>query len=460
MNGRINRNGASFRDPSGFVFYANDQLYRQVNNSYQSDYDRLFSSGLYDSLTNNEFLIEHTEVDFPPPVASLAYKIIKPAAIPFISYPYEWSFSQLKDAALTTLQIQRTALELGMTLKDGSAYNIQFHNGKPLLIDTLSFEHYNEGTPWVAYGQFCSHFLAPLVLMTFTDIRLQQLLRVYIDGIPLDLAAPLLPGKTKTKFGLLTHLHLHARSKKHFEQKTASLKKKTVSRRGLSGIIDSLEKTIKKLHLPEQDTEWADYYDNTNYSEQAFERKKKIVSQYLSQLQPTSVWDLGANNGVFSRLASAKNIPTISFDIDPIAVERNYLCAKQENTPNLLPLLLDLTNPSPAIGWANSERSDILSRGKPHTVLVLALIHHLAISNNLPLSHIAEYFNKMADKAVILEFVPKSDSQVQRLLTSRQDIFDNYSETAVEEAFTEYFQLSEKTQIDQSERVLYLFVKP
>jgi hypothetical protein len=207
------RVGASFRDPSGFLFTRQGVLYRQVNQEYRTHYDLLMSSGLYTRLVGMGLLIPHDEVAEQPQESEVAYRVIRPEPLEFVSYPYEWSFSQLKDAALATLAIQKQSLEAGMVLKDASMYNIQFFHGKPVLIDTLSFETYREGDPWVAYRQFCQHFLAPLALMAHTDVRLSQLLRVYIDGIPLDLAARLLPRRTRYGLGLATHIHLHAAAK-------------------------------------------------------------------------------------------------------------------------------------------------------------------------------------------------------------------------------------------------------
>ena len=208
------RLSSSFRDPNGFIFKQGDTLYRQVNQSYASEYSMLMESGLYDKLTKIGILIPHEDVNVTPAEPAQAFKVIQPQYIPFISYPYEWSFGLLKEAALKTLSIQKRALKAGMTLKDASAYNIQFVNGKAALIDSLSFDIYHEGEPWVAYRQFCQHFLAPLALMAHTDVRLNQLLRVYIDGVPLDLASRLLPFASRLNFGLLTHLHLHARLQK------------------------------------------------------------------------------------------------------------------------------------------------------------------------------------------------------------------------------------------------------
>lgn len=214
--GHQDKVAGSFRDPSGFVFVRNHVLFRQVNQQYRVHYDHLMDSGLYQRLLGDGLLVPHTEADGALAVSDDAYKVIQPEAIPFISYPYEWCFSQYKDAALTTLAIQKRALEFGMSLKDASAYNIQLLRGKPVLIDTLSFELYPEGQPWVAYRQFCQHFLAPLALMSYRDMRLGQLMSTYIDGIPIDLASTLLPFRSRFRLALLLHIHLHARSQRRY----------------------------------------------------------------------------------------------------------------------------------------------------------------------------------------------------------------------------------------------------
>ncbi len=455
----------SFRDPSGFVFTRDGVLYRQVNKAGQADYDQLMGlapdsvrPGLYHALADVGMLIPHEEVDLPAPASETAYKVLKPRFVPFMSYPYEWSFSQLKDAALLTLAIQNRAMEFGMTLKDSSAYNIQFLDGTPVLIDTLSFEKYKEGEPWVAYRQFCQHFLAPLALMSHRDVRLSQLLRVFIDGIPLDLASSLLPSGTKFSLALGTHIHLHARSQRRYADKTVKPGGRKVSRTALLGVISNLGSGVRKLGWKPKGTEWAEYYDETNYSSQAFQRKRALVAGYLERTGPNLVWDLGANTGVFSRLAADKGIRTVSFDVDPAAVEKNYLDCRERGETNILPLVLDLTNPSPAIGWENRERLSLLERGPADTVLALALIHHLAIGNNLPLPKVARFFSRICSRLVI-EFVPKMDSQVQRLLATREDIFPDYTQGAFEEHFRRFFEIAAQDGIEGSERTLYLMAR-
>jgi len=449
-------NPGSFRDPDGFLFYRDGVLYRQVNSSCKEDYDLLMSSGLYQELSTKGLIISHEETDVPFSNPEPGYKVIQPQFVPFISYPYEWSFSQLKDAALTTLTIQELAFAKGMSLKDSSAYNIQFVNGKPVLIDTLSFEKYREGEPWVAYRQFCQHFLAPLALMSKKDVRLNQLLRIYIDGIPLDLAASLMPRSSRFKMSLYMHLFLHSKIQQSHQQ-DRELKKegRKISKLGFIGIINSLKKAVMKLEWKPEGTEWDNYYTDTNYTDESLEHKKEIVKKYMEMISPATVWDLGANNGLFSRIASEEGIPTIAFDIDPSAVEKNYLEVKHKKELNMLPLVLDLTNPSPGIGWENNERTSFVERGPVDMVLSLALIHHLAISNNVPLCKLAVFFSKLCH-SLIMEFVPKTDSQTQRLLVAREDVFPGYTQEEFENEFSAHFDIIESTKVKNSQRTLYL----
>lgn len=417
------------------------------------------SSGLYDKLVATGLLIAHTEEPQQSAATEDAYRVLRPERLPFISYPYEWCFSQLRDAALTTLRIQSEALQAGMSLKDASAYNIQFRDAQPVFIDTLSFERYEEGMPWTAYRQFCQHFLAPLALMSRTDIRLGLMLRTHIDGIPLDLASRLLPRLTWLNPGLLTHIHLHGAAQKRYEGEQVRNPRVQggVSRTALLGIIDSLQSTVSGLTWTPAGTTWGDYYANTNYSDKAMKGKSRIVAQLLERItpRPEMVWDLGANTGVFSRLASNAGAQTVAWDIDPAAVEKNYRECRLTSEPRLLPLVGDLTGPSPDLGWALKERRSLVSRGPADLVLALALVHHLAIGNNVPLGRVAAFLAEVGHWAIV-EFVPKSDSQVKRLLASREDVFDTYTREDFETEFSRSFQIVESVPVPDSERVITL----
>lgn len=453
----------SFRDPSGFVFTRDGVLYRQVQACYASQYRQLADSGLADLLMRDGLLIPHRQVDLAPEGEN-GLLVIQPERVPFISYPYEWSFSQLRDAALATLRIATTALDHGMVLKDASAYNIQFVSGKPLLIDTLSFERYQPGEPWVAYRQFCQHFLAPLALMSYVDVRLLQLSRVYLDGIPLDLAASLLPFKARINPLLYMHLVLHAR----FQQKYAGdagkqahrldagqARRPAVGQTALRGMLDSLRSAVESRCLPAQKGEWTEYYTETNYTPAGLEHKRQLVEEYLAEAAPATVWDLGANDGHFSRLATKQGIDVVAFDGDPLVVEACYRRCVKDGERRLLPLTLDLANPSPALGWAHAERDALLDRGPADLVMALALIHHLAIGNNVPLPDIAAFLRRCG-RRLIIEFVPREDSQVQRLLTGREDIFTSYTREGFEAAFAQYFTIRRVEPVRDSLRLLYL----
>jgi hypothetical protein len=451
---------SSYRDPSGFLFTRAGVLYRQVNAGYREDYDLLMSSGLYAALVERGWLVAHAEVEEAPADLDGAYRVLRPEVLPVITYPYEWCFSQLQDAALLTLEIQTLALAHGMLLKDASAYNVQFHHGRPCFIDTLSFTRYREGLPWVAYRQFCEHFLAPLALMAHTDVRLAQLQRAYLDGIPLDLASRLLPGRTRWQWGLLLHLHLHANAQLRHADDAAragggAAGQGRLSLIGLQGLLSSLAGTVKGLRWQPAGTEWADYYTATNYTDEASRHKAELVADYLTRCAPALVWDLGANDGTYSRLASDRGILTVAFDIDPAAVEKNYRAVRARSEHHLLPLLLDLTNPSPGTGWGNAERAGWQERGRPDTIVALALLHHLAIGHNVPLARIAALLAELAP-TLIIEFVPKADSQVQRMLATREDIFADYHREGFERAMGTRFLIDDCQPIHGSARLLYL----
>jgi len=448
---------SSFRDPSGFLFQRSGGLFRQINRSFQPDYEQLIQSGLYEKLVEDRLLIPHEEVDEPPLEPAGAYRVIRPERIGFISNPYEWCFSQLKDAALLTLKVQRIALKHQMSLKDASAYNVQFVRGRPILIDSLSFERLPKGQPWTAYRQFCQHFLAPLLLMSKVDIRLADLLRVYIDGIPLDLTSRLLPARTYLSPGALIHIHLHARAQARYAGQDVhrASKQRQMGVNALVGLVDSLQGIVTRLTWRPAGTAWGDYYAFHNYSKIAMQAKRDAVRSMLEEARPASVWDLGANTGEFSRLASDMDISTLAFDIDPAAVERNYRQVIEDGETHMLPLVMDFTNPSPSIGWAHAERQSLADRGPADLLMALALVHHLAIGNNLPLDRIATFLRRLG-RWLIIEFVPKSDSQVQQLLSSRQDIFAEYHEAGFEAAFSQHFRTVRKQVLEESGRSMYL----
>lgn len=448
----------SFRDPAGFVFLRDEQVFRQINLAGKEDFALLINSGLYEKLAKTGDLVQHHEGDFPPAETMNHWKVIRPETVPFVSYTFEWCFSQWQQAALLTLRIQRVALEYGMTLKDASAYNVQFRGSRPVFIDTLSFSKYSPGEPWAAYGQFCRHFLAPLLLMSYRDVRLGALMAAHIDGIPLDLASSLLPRRTWFRFSVLTHLHLHAKAVKRQPQTAEVRTKYKVSQQAQLALLENLETLVRRLRWLPRGTEWADYTDEHNYTPVALEHKKSVVQGFVSERKPASLWDIGANTGVFSRLASGQGILTVASDSDAAAVEKNYLCCVEEGNKSLLPLIADVTNLSPGIGWANSERAPLTERIRAEMIFALALVHHLAIAHRLPFDHIARFFAEHC-RYLVIEFVPKEDSQVVRMLSTRGDSFPDYTRENFEAAFGAFFHLKEKIVLKDSIRILYLMTR-
>lgn len=444
-----NKEYSSFRDPAGYVYYENDLVYRRVNKCYFKEYDHLINSGLYQELLDNSYIVSQKEI-----YRCEDYILLEVEKIPFISYPYEWCYEEIKDASILTLKIEQLSLKYGMTLKDASGYNVQFLNGKPIFIDILSFMFYKDGSPWMAYGQFCRHFLCPLVLMRYVDERLNSLLINYIDGIPLDIASNIL-GK---RGGLvsLEHIKLHNKSIIN-NNNNLNNKKYNLSKSSILNIIAMLERQINNLKRKKSISEWDNYYDNTNYDAIADKSKHIIINKYLKEIKcknNDTIWDLGSNDGKYSYIASKYVNNVISFDIDYNTVNRNYINIKNNNK-NILPLLLDLTNPSPAIGFASLERKSVTDRGGCKCILALAIIHHIAISNNVSFDKIAEWFSKLG-KYLIIEFVPKNDSQVEKLLKTRNDIFDWYNIDNFEELFSSYYKIISNSKIKNSKRVIYL----
>jgi hypothetical protein len=446
----------SFRDPSGFVYSRDGTLYRQINTSFRDSFEAFLASGLYEELVRDGLLVSHEPVGVELSATRDAYAVIRPERISFISYPYEWSFGQLQDAANLTLEIQERALARGFTLRDSSAYNVQFQNGRPILIDTLSFEPAEEGKAWGAYKQFCEQFLLPLTLMATRDVRCSTLLRSYLDGIPLDLGSRLLPRRTWVSLSTLLHIHLHAWAQGKYAGSAVSsaAKGRSMSRNSILTLVKNLKAAVRRLSWKPAGTEWAEYTTDNNYSQSAAGFKRNQVIAHLRASNAATVWDLGANTGDYSRAAREVASFVASFDLDPAAVERNYRRVRADNEKGMLPLLLDLANPSPAQGWAGRERLSLEERGPADAILALALIHHLAIGHNLPLERVAGYLAKLG-KVLIIEFVPKSDAQVTRLLLSRPDIFPTYTKEGFEAAFSRYFRIEAAEHIQDSERWLY-----
>jgi len=452
------KEASSLRDPGGYIFYDNGIVYRSISKAYQSDFDFLNNSGLYKHLVDQNYLISHKESNYTS--SDEHYKIIEPTKIDFISYPYEWSFSQFKEAALLTLKIQLESTNYGMTLKDATPYNIQFVKTKPLFIDTLSFEKiFNEDYSWSALKQFNEMFLGPLILMSRVDISANSYLKTNINGIPLNKILELLKFKDKLNpfifFNLIVPNFISSNKRSSNNGASKDLK---ISKNQHQNIIRSYLDFIESLNINSLKTEWGKYNKETEDEKNDYViNKEKFLINFLEQLKPKFVWDVGANDGTYSRIICNNlnsNPAVFSLDIDPVCVENNYLINKK-NKLNLTPLLFDLANPSPSIGWLNQERKNIFSRlPEPQLIVGLALIHHI-INLNIKINEIIKFF-ALTKEFAIIEYIPIHDIKCQQIFKSRMDKIEYPHEDEFQKEIEKYFRILKVEKLNPTDRKLYL----
>lgn len=454
-----NQHSSSFRDPSGYIFNDGGVLKRCINPIYFKQYFALRDQDFFSKLFNSDLLIKHKEL-----LASESEIIIQPEEIPFVTYPYEWSFNQYKEAALLTLKLQKYSLQNGFSLKDASSFNVTFYEGKAIFIDTLSFDFYIENQPWRGYKQFISHFLGPLVLAHYHGAQSLKLLSSFIDGIPIKMLSSMLPLKSKLNPFLYSNIHLLSKfEEKHNEDDKKDVKSVLLSKKAQLNIISSLYDYIKKLSLKEE-SEWGDYYNKINYTDKAFLQKSEIINNWINKLKAKVLIDVGGNDGTFVRQIQSKLELALVCDIDNNAVDLNYKSIKLNKESNILPFVLDVLNPSPSIGFNNKERDSFINRVKkfaPDVTLALALIHHMSLSGNIPFKMSANFFASFS-KYLIIEFPKRDDSWVERLLNTKAEFknyFDFYNINNFEKEYAILFNLLEKKEIKDTHRVLYLFEK-
>lgn len=441
---------SSFRDPAGFIFTEDGLFYRQITECGSTAFRQLIDSGLQETLCKDNLTLPFELIS-----EDSEWVVLLPKQLSFISYPYEWCFSQLKDAALTTLAIQERALSVGLSLKDASAYNIQFDEGKPKLIDTSSFEIYSEGRPWIAYRQFCTHFLAPLLLMSKVSPDFGRTQAAFIDGIPLPLAVASVPRRTWLNPWLNLHLKQHAKAVADSPEHSPA-QSRVMPKSAVLGLLKTLTSAVNGLKFNPKKSSWGDYSSSTSYTDAGSKDKARVVQVFLEALpnSPDQVWDIGANAGEFSRLFSDRGINTVAWDGDMNAVERNYSSVRQKEETRMLPLMQDITNPSPSLGWANEERDSLTARGPADLAVSLAFIHHMVIGNSVPMAKVADFFAQIG-RYLIIEFVQPEDQRVKQLQASR-DICHPYSEQVFVTEFSKKFDIVKREQIAKSDRTLFL----
>ena len=451
----------SFRDRRGRIHYVDGRVLRTVMPVAAEDYEYVRSTGFVDSLIANGQLVGETPVDrsLLGKDGDAATVVLEHPRLPFISYPYEWTFAALKAAALLHLDIQLAALEHDITLTDASAYNVQFIGPRPVFIDHLSFRRYEAGEFWTGHRQFCEQFVNPLLLRAVLGVPHNAWMRGSLEGITAEELRKLLPWRSRFSWNILTNVFMQAKLQRSGSASTAakSIESRRLPKIGFEQMLRSLRGWIAKL-TPKDDTDtvWQDYASQTSYSDTETAAKRRFVAEFVSAACPGVVLDLGCNTGDYSVLALETGADlAVGFDFDQGALETAYSRALNQSL-NFLPLFLDAANPSPDQGWQQAERQGLSARARGDAVLALALVHHMAIARNLPLEQVVAWISAMAPAGVI-EFVPKADPMVQRLLSLREDLFDDYEQAEFEALLRRQARVIRSEKVSDSGRMLYWF---
>jgi SAM-dependent methyltransferase len=453
----VSRIGGSFRDPAGYVFRDGQQLFRTVSDGFEPEYLSFRDSGLYGELIGDGLLVEHEEVD-PGLAPSPCARLLQIEQLPFVTYPWEWSTGQLRAAAELTLEIQHRALRQSLSLRDASAFNVQFRGHKPIFIDTLSFARTDLGRPWQAYGQFCRHFVGPLALRALVDPRLAELQQRYLDGIPLDLVSQLLPPRTKLSPGLALHVHAHARSIGRSQRSVGRPREIAVTARALQGTVEQLRRLVRTLDGSKETSPWSEYEQElSHYPAEALALKRSTIKRWLHQVAPHRTVDLGSNRGEYAREAAGVGSDVLAIDGDHATVELTYAGLVDRPPPagSVTPIFGDLLNPSADVGWANEEREALTRRTNVDLVLALALIHHLAVQGEVPLEHVLVWLARHG-RILALEWVPPDDAKVAEMLATRREHLRDYSESAFQQAVGSIGRTIEVVSLTASGRSLHL----
>jgi ribosomal protein L11 methylase PrmA len=449
----------SFRDPFGFVVQDKDWIVRYITAAGIPAFDGVRKTGFLDRLVNENRLVPFVDVEVPTSDAGLHGYMIEKALrhpkLPFISYPYEWSFSALKTAALFHLDLLLDGIGCCVMMRDASAFNVQFKETRPIFIDHLSFEPYREGQYWVGHDQFCRQFLNPLLVEALTSINPSAWYRGSPDGLSSSEVYRILPRTSRMRPSIFLNVGLPQKlsSERGLKKAAVIRDKKPLSKFALTGVLQQMRALVSSLKLRKAQSVWSDYTAQRNYTGRALEAKSRFVQTNIAQCQPTTLWDLGCNTGEFAELALKAGAQfVVGFDSDKLALEGAYARSTQRNL-NLLPLHANLLNPTPAVGWRGLERPSLLQRANADFVLALALVHHLGFSGNVPLHEIVDLIMSLAPEGII-EFVPKSDPMVQRLLALRDDVFPYYNEDVFRAAIATRGQILSEMRVPESERLL------
>jgi hypothetical protein len=448
----------SFRDPESRVFYAGDQVLRALSPDGLSDFEALAESGLLD----DERLVRTEPAQDTAALRGLLVHepagVLRHERIPFVSYPYEWTFSMLKDAALVQLDLLLAALDHDLVLKDATPYNVQFRGARPVFVDVGSFERYREGEPWVGYRQFCMLYLYPLLLQAVKDVPFHPWLRGSIDGITPTQMRALLSFRDRFRRGLFTNVFLHARLEARYADRPEQTKRevrRVFKKELLVANVRKMRKLVERLSWDPPEGVWTAYGERNSYTDDDARRKDEFVREVATSRRWDLVWDIGANNGRYSRIAAEGGGTVVAVDADQGPVELLYRDLRGEGNEQILPLTMNLADPSPGLGWRGLERRSMPDRGRPDLVLALALIHHMAISANVPVKEFVDWLASLG-AALVIEFPTREDPMVKKLLApKREGLHPDYELGFFERTLGEAFEVERSERLESGTRVLY-----
>ncbi len=450
----------SCRDRSSSVLHRDGGIYRALRQEAVPGWNRLRDSRLFARRTADGSLVQTREVSteeagFTPPEGSQV--LLHHQRIPFISYPYEWCFQMLKDAARLTLDLLCEALDEKLTLRDATPYNVQWQGTRPVFIDTPSFGEAQPGV-WMGYGQFCQLFLYPLMLQAYRDVDFRPLLRGSLDGIPPDQCRAMMSTRDLLRPGVLMHVHLHASLQSRPAAPGKDLRQEITNAGFHEELMKAnarrLRKLVEGLQWRRARTKWSHYGTGDSYDTEEQTRKAAFVRQATCDRPRRLVWDLGCNVGVYSRIAAEHADYVVAADSDGLAIERLYNSLTQEESRKILPLVVNVTDPPPALGWRGSERKSLPERGRPDLVLGLAVLHHICITANIRVPEFLSWIASLGSD-LVLEFVTRQDPMVQALLIHREDLYSDYDLAAFEAALEARFEILRREEVCAGRRILY-----
>jgi len=454
----------SFRDRTSRVFYQDGAVLRGLNTHAAQEWEVLKAQPFFQQFMAEGKIVRTEQVE-PTDASSHAGQwdahwsvILKHQAIPFISYPYEWPFSMLQDAARLTLDLQAAALNVDMTLKDATPFNIQWSGSQPVFIDIPSFERLRPGEPWVGYRQFCQLFLYPLFLQAYKDIPFQPWLRGNLEGIEPAQCAHLMSLRDLLRPGVLSHVVLQAKAQASYARTEHNLKK-DLRQAGfhkalIQANVSRLRKLVAQLTWQQTRSTWSDYTEALPYTESEQHQKADFVRRITHSRRWNLVWDLGCNTGTFSRIAAENADYVLAMDIDTLVIERFYRELTKDRSPNILPLIGNVADPAPNLGWRGLERKALVARGKPDLTLCLALLHHVVISAHIPLREFVSWLASLGT-ALVIEFVTRDDPMVRTLLRHKADHYTDYDLGYFERCLADVFEIDRQETLASGTRRLY-----